>query len=145
MYSTLLFLHFLGVSIGAGTGIYMLALRRHSATNLDQAEARTLMPGVAGAISRVGNLGLLTLIISGSGMGLMLGDSVLSPMFTIKMLLVVLIIIFVVVMHRLAALAQRGADTSAAQLMHAQLMKKLGIAGPVLGVLTILAAVAAFH
>jgi hypothetical protein len=29
--------------------------------------------------------------------------------------------------------------------MHAQLMKKLGIAGPVLGVLMILAAVAAFH
>jgi hypothetical protein len=113
--------------------------------NLDQAEARTLMPGVAGAISRVGHLGMLTLIVSGSGMSLMLGNSVLSPMFIFKMLLVVLIIVFVVVMRSLAALAQRSGDKSAAQLMHAQLMKKLGIAGPVLGVLTILAAVAAFH
>lgn len=140
MYDTLLFFHFLGVAIGAGTGIYMHALHRHAAQNLDQAEARTLIPGIASSISRVGSLGLLLLIMSGAGLVLMLGKNVLSTIFIFKMTLVALIIVLVIVMNRLGALAQRTGNKSAAQLM-----KKLGIAGPVLGTLTILAAVSAFH
>ena len=140
MYDTLLFLHFLGVAIGAGTGIYMLALHRHAAQNLEQAEARTLIPGIAKSISRVGNIGLVLLIISGAGLVMTLGNNVLSAMFILKMSLVALIIIFALVMNHLGTLAQRTGNNSAAQLM-----KKLGIAGPVLGTLTILAAVSAFH
>ena len=140
MYDTLLFLHFFGVAIGAGTGIYMLALHRHAAKNLEQAEARTLVPGIVRSISRVGNIGLFLLVISGAGLVMMLGNNVLSAMFILKMLLVALIVIFVIVMNRLGALAQRTGDKSIAQFM-----KKLGMAGPVLGVLTILAAVTAFH
>ena len=49
MYHLLLFLHFIGVAIGAGTGIYLLALTHHANRHLEQAEARTLIPGVAGA------------------------------------------------------------------------------------------------
>lgn len=140
MYDTLLFLHFFGVAIGAGTGVYMLALHRHAARNLEQAEARTLIPGIAGSISRVGNIGLALLIISGAGMSVMLGNNVLSTMFMFKLVLVALICIFVVVMNRLAAIVRRTGDKPVAQLM-----KKLGIAGPILGTLTILAAVSAFH
>ncbi|MCI0507791.1 MAG: hypothetical protein L0Z73_17005 [Gammaproteobacteria bacterium] len=117
----------------------MHALKRHAAENLDQAEARTLMPGVAGAISRVGNLGLVLLIISGAGMGWMLGGNLLSSMFIIKMLLVALIVLFVIAMNYLAVFARAGNAAAA------QLMAKLGYVGPVLGMLTIVTAVAAFH
>lgn len=140
MYDTLLFLHFFGISIGAGTGIYMLALSRHATRNLDQAEARTLMPGIAGTVSGVGTLGLVLLIVSGLAMALMIGDSVLSSMFLAKMILVALIVVFVMAMHYLAKRVQRKSDLSAAQIM-----KKLATLGPMLGVLTIFAAVMAFH
>jgi len=140
MYDTLLFLHFFGVAIGAGTGIYMLVLHRHAAKNLEQAEARTLMPGIARSISRVGNTGLLLLVVSGAGLVMMLGNNVLTAMFVFKMSLVALIIVFVVLMNRIGVFVQRTGDQSAMQIM-----KKLGMAGPVLGALTILAAVSAFH
>ena len=97
MYDTLLFLHFVGVSIGAGTGIYMFALARHAARNLEQAEARTLMPGISATVSRVGDVGLLLLIISGLGMATIIGVGILSEMFIVKMLLVTVIIIFIII------------------------------------------------
>jgi len=140
MYDLLLFLHFFGVAIGAGTGFYMLAVHKHAARNLDQAEARTIMPGIAAAISRVGTIGLTLLIISGVGMALIMGSAALTTWFVFKMLLVVLIVGFVVTMKRLAGRVQRNGDLQAASRM-----KKLGIAGPVLGTLTILVAVSVFH
>jgi len=140
MYDLLLFLHFFGVAIGAGTGFYMLAVHKHAARNLDQAEARTIMPGIAAAISRVGTIGLTLLIISGVGMALIMGTAALTTWFAFKMLLVVLIVGFVVTMKRLAGRVQRNGDLQAASRM-----KKLGIAGPVLGTLTILVAVSVFH
>jgi len=140
MYDTLLFLHFFGVSIGAGTGFYMLAVHRYAARNLDQAEARTLMPGIAATISRVGTIGLALLILSGVGMALMMGDVALTTMFVFKMVLVSLIVVFVFSMKRMAGRVQRNGDMKAALRM-----KKLGFAGPLLGTLTILAAVSAFH
>lgn len=140
MYSTLLFLHFVGVSIGAGTGIYMLSLTRHAAQNMDQAEARTLMPGIAASVSRVGNIGLALLLLSGVGMGLMLGEDILSTMFLLKMLLVLLIVIFVVVMQYLATQVKTSDDKSILLLM-----RRLGMLGPLLGLATILVAVLVFH
>ena len=140
MYDTLLFLHFVGISIGAGTGVYMFALARHAARNLEQAEARTLMPGISGTVSRVGDIGLLLLLTSGIGIALIIGRGILSELFIVKMLLVAAIILFIVIMRHLARRAQIKADLKAVQWM-----RRLGILGPLLGVATILAAVLVFH
>jgi len=140
MFDTLLFLHFIGISIGAGTGIYMMALSRHAARNLDQAEARTLMPGVANTISGVGKLGLILLIASGITMTLIMGKSVWSGLFLTKMILVALLIVFLVVINKLARRVHVKGDMSAAQVM-----KKISVLGPMLAMLTIFTAVLAFH
>jgi uncharacterized membrane protein len=140
MFDTLLFLHFFGISIGAGTGIYMLALSRHAARNLEQAEARTLMPGIANTISGVGKLGLLVLIASGMIMTLLMGKSVWSGVFLTKLILVALLIVFLIVINRLATRVQAKGDMSAARVM-----KKIAVLGPMLGMLIIFTAVLAFH
>ena len=140
MFDTLLFLHFIGISIGAGTGVYMMALARHAAKNMDQAEARTLMPGVVGTISGVGTLGLVLLIASGVAMSAILGNSIYSGMFIAKMVLVAVLVTFVVAMKYLERRVRLGGDMSAARLM-----KKIAILGPVLGLSTIFTAVMAFH
>ena len=140
MFDTLLFLHFIGISIGAGTGVYMMALARHAAKNLDQAEARTLMPGVVGTVSGVGTLGLVLLLASGVAMSAILGNSIYSGMFIAKMVLVVVLVTFVVVMKYLERRVRIAGDMSAARLM-----KKIAILGPVLGLSTIFTAVMAFH
>jgi uncharacterized membrane protein len=140
MFDTLLFLHFFGISIGAGTGIYMLALSRHAARNLEQAEVRTLMPGIANTISGVGKLGLLVLIASGMIMTLLMGKSVWSGVFLTKLILVALLIVFLIVINRLARRVQVNGDMSAARVM-----KKIAVLGPALGMLIIFTAVLAFH
>jgi hypothetical protein len=61
-------------------------------------------------------------------------------MFVFKMSLVALLIVFVIIMNRLRIFIQRTGDNSAIRAM-----KKLGMAGPVLGGMTILAAVSTFH
>lgn len=140
MYDILLFLHFFGLSIGAGTGFYLLALSRHATHNMELAEARTLMPGISAAISKVGSIGLILLILSGVMLGLVQGGSILTDYFILKMLFVVLIVVFVIAMNRLAANVRHKADVNALQWM-----KKIGPLGPVLGSLTILSAVLSFH
>jgi uncharacterized membrane protein len=140
MFDTLLFLHFFGISIGAGTGVYLLALHRHAARNLEQAEARTLMPGVARAVSGVGKLGLVILLVSGLAMAMMMGKGVLSTMFVTKLILVALLIVFLLVMQHLSKRVQVQGDLSVAGVM-----KRLAVLGPMLGGLTIFTAVLAFH
>jgi uncharacterized membrane protein len=140
MYKVLLFLHFFGISIGAGTGIYLLSLRQYATLNLEPAEARTLMPGVAGAISRIGNLGLVLLIISGLGMFYLVGSGIISTVFLVKMALIFLLVLFVLLMNRLARRVATKGDLTAAKTM-----QRLVPFGPLLGVLIILAAVMTFH
>jgi uncharacterized membrane protein len=136
LYKILVVLHMCGLSIGAGTGVYIAAVARHAAHNLDQAEARVLIPGVNGAISLVGSIGLGLLIISGLGMVAIAGGA-LGTMFWIKMVLVGLIVAFVGTMQ---VLMRRADDASAVATM-----KKLGPLGPLLAVLTVATAVGAFH
>jgi len=140
LYKTLLLLHMFGLTIGAGTGFYVAAIGRYAARNLDQAEARTLIPGVSSAVSRVGAIGLALLLVSGIGLAMIIGPSVFNTAFQIKMALVVLIVAFVGAMHYLGARTRRAGDTRAALMM-----KKLGPVGPVLAVSTLAAAVVAFH
>lgn len=140
MLDILLFLHFVGLAIGAGTGVYLAALGRHAAQHLDESQTRTLMPGFSGAIARVGHIGLGVLLLSGLGLAVMIGRAGLSPLFWVKMLLVGAIVAFVMVMNRLAARVQRQGDTAAVLTM-----KKLSPFGPGLAGLTVLYAVLAFH
>jgi len=140
LYKILLLLHMFGLTIGAGTGFYIGAVARHAERNLEQAEARTLIPGVNGALSKLGTIGLALLLISGIGLAQMMGTAAFNTAFLIKMGLVVAIVIFVGTMHVLAARSRRASDMNAVMLM-----KKLGPVGPVLAVATLVAAVAAFH
>jgi uncharacterized membrane protein len=140
LYKTLLLLHLFGLTIGAGTGIYLAAIGRHAARNLDQAEARTLIPGVNGAISKVGTVGLAVLLVSGIGLAMMMGPAVISTLFLVKMSLVAAIVVFVGTMQVLARRTRRLGDTAAAATM-----RKISPLGPVLAILTLMAAVGAFH
>lgn len=140
MYTFWLFLHLVGVSIGAGTGIYLGAVARHAEKSLEQAEARTLMPGVAGALSRVGDVGLALLLASGIVMIYTRGTTGLTAMFGLKMGLVAAILVYIGLMKRWARQARTTGDRAAALRM-----KKVSVLGPQLGVLTILAAVLAFN
>lgn len=139
MFQTLLVLHMLGLSIGAGTGIYIAAVSRHAARNLDHAEARALMPGIAGAISGVGAIGLGLLILSGIGLVAVMGTGALGTAFWIKMALVAAIVAYVVTLHVLARRLRDG-DARAVALKN-----RLAPVGPLLAVLTLIAAVAAFN
>ena len=140
LYKTLLLLHMFGLTVGAGTGFYIAAVGRHAARNMEQAEARTLIPGINGAISKLGTVGLALLLVSGTGLAWVMGPAVLTVAFQIKMVLVALIVAFVGAMHYLAARTRRTADIQAAQTM-----RKLGPLGPLLAVATLIAAVMAFH
>jgi len=140
MYITLLILHMFGLTIGAGTGIYLAAVGRHAARNLDQAEVRTLLPGVNAAISRVGTVGLGLLLVSGIGMATILGSSAFNTIFLVKMALVVAIVVFVGSVQVLARRSRRAGDARAAAIL-----RRISPLGPVLAVLTLAAAVGAFH
>lgn len=140
MLDTLLFLHFTGVAIGAGTGIYLAALARHAERHMDEVQARTLMPGLTGAVARVGNIGLGVLIVSGVGLVGITGHEALTPLFWVKMSLVAAIVAFVLRMNRLASRVRLQGDVAAVLTM-----KKLSPFGPALAGLTVLFAVLAFH
>jgi len=140
IYQTLFTLHMIGLAIGAGTGVYVAMVNRHAARSINPDQARALMPGINTALMRVGYVGLTLLLLSGIGMMALIGGRSLGPWFTIKMVFVVGIILFVGMMHMLAARVRRTGDAGLAGTM-----KKLGLAGPTLALLTVIAAVAAFH
>jgi len=140
LYKSLLLLHMFGLTIGAGTGFYLAAIGRHAARHLEQAEARTLIPGISGAISRLGSVGLALLLLSGIGMATLAGSAAFGTAFWIKMALVVAIVVYVGTMQMLAARARRAGDVTAVSMM-----KRLAPIGPALAVATLAAAVVAFH
>jgi uncharacterized membrane protein len=139
MYDALLVLHLIGVSIGTGTGVYLAAVSRYSASNMEQAEARTLMPGIMGAISKVGNIGFGLLLISGILMVAMLNIAGLKEMFWLKMALVAVLIVYVGLMSSWGRRLKKGDAAIALR------MKKMSVLGPPLGILIIVCAVLAFH
>jgi len=141
MHKLMLITHFLGLSIGAGTGIYMAALSAYAAKLPDKAVAKTVMLGSGGAISSVGLVGLSLLLLSGVWMVFVEHMVVQWDWaFRIKMVLVGLIVVYVGTMHRLAGRAKQETVPQAVFTM-----KRLGPIGPVLGVFTIIAAVIAFQ
>ena len=140
MYKLWLFLHMTGLSIGAGTSIYISAVAHFADRYLDQAEARTLMPGVNAAISSVGKVGMVLLLVSGIMMAHSTGLAGLNHTFWLKMLLVAVILAYIVVMEMLARKLRTTGEHSIALRM-----KQLGIFGPLLGIGTVLVAVLVFN
>lgn len=141
MYNVLLTVHFLGLSIGAGTGVYLAALASYAARQCDRAKARELMLGAGGVVSAVGLAGLILLLVSGILMVLSVGGiDQFGTAFRWKMAAVAVLVVFVTAMKRLALQAKRESTPRAAIAM-----KKLGPVGPALAVLTIGLAVSAFH
>jgi uncharacterized membrane protein YbhN (UPF0104 family) len=141
MHKLMLITHFLGLSIGAGTGIYMAALSSYAAKLPDKAAAKAVMLGPGGAVSSVGLVGLILLLLSGAGMVFV--DHITAHWawaFRVKLVLVGLIVIYVTIMHHLGVRAKREMAPRAAFTM-----KKLGTIGPLLAVFTIIAAVMAFQ
>jgi hypothetical protein len=140
MYKLLLVAHFLGLSIGAGTGVYLAALSSYAGKLADKSEAKAVMLGPGGVISKVGTFGLVLLLVSGAGMVAADGGvAQWGPAFWLKMALVVMLIVYVTSMKWLAACARRETDPAAASTM-----KRLGPLGPTLALFTIGAAVVAF-
>jgi uncharacterized membrane protein len=71
VYATLLFLHFIGLALGVGTGFAQITLGR--ATRDMSPEERTKFMLRASALAKNGSVGLLLLLVSGIGMAIMRG------------------------------------------------------------------------
>lgn len=141
MYDLLLMVHFFGLAIGAGTPFYMAAVGVHAEKSNDPSHIKAVMLGPGGAVSSVGTVGLLLLILSGTLL-LMLMDSIghLDWAFAAKVGLAVLTILYVALMKLLSRKAKHdeGMATMAT-------IKKLGPIGLLLSLAIIVCSVLAFH
>ncbi len=141
MYTALLFLHFIGLALGVGTGFANMTLGL-AAKNLAP-EERIAFALKTFALSRNGSIGLLLLIVSGIGLMLMRGVGATfaagGGAFHAKLTLVVLMIGALGYMQTLAARAKReGGGPVMAKI------PKVGRVMLVLGVGIVLTAVIAF-
>jgi hypothetical protein len=141
MREPLLILHFLGLSISAGTGVYLAAMSHFAAKNLDRSQIKPLMLGPGSAISNVGTTGLVVLVISGLGLLTAIGDLArLDFYFWVKMGLVALLIAYLSIVRSLAGKAKQEPGVESMLKI-----KKLSPIGLLLSVFTVGAAVLAFH
>ncbi len=141
MRDFLLATHFIGLAIGAGTGVYLAAMGRWTVKHRGPPAVRDIMLGPGKAISDVGLVGLIVLVVSGLGLvSTNAGFSAMPTLFWLKLALVALILLYVFLMRRLAAQAQ--AETGPATLLR---MKKFGPFGVLLAALTVVVAVMTFH
>ena len=139
MYTFLLFLHFVGLAMGVGTGFAILRIG-YSNRNLPAPEMGALMQKVS-SLRLNGYTGFAVLIVSGLGMTLMRPGifSAAGGAFHAKLLLVVLMLANIGFMHSVMAKAKRAGGPPPA------LLRKLGNLNFSMGVVTILLAVIAFH
>lgn len=140
-YDALLFLHMVGLAMAVGTGFAMWMLGKASA-GLDD-DARTAFMLRTFAVSKVGSVGLLLLIITGITMlvmrfeGLMaMGGGALHGKFTLVAIQIGLLGFLQVSM---AKAKRAGGGPLMARI------SKVGVAMLVNGLLIVLAAVLAFH
>jgi len=140
MQDTLLILHYFAVAIGAGTAFYLGALAKYAAKSGDPAKIKETMLGAGGAISMIGSIGLVILLISGILLVSLYYSSGLGWAFYIKIALVLAIVVYVGTMKHLTKKArnEEGMKTMGT-------IKKLAPIGPVLSILVIVFAVLAFH
>jgi len=142
-YLVLLVLHFLGLSLGVGTGFAMLRLGIASA-KLDPAERRSFMLRTM-SVSKNGSIGFLLLVLTGLGMLFMRGPASVfaagGPAFHAKLTLVV---IMAGVLGYTQMLQKRARSESGGAKAMATL-PKAGAALLLLGVGIVIAAVIAFQ
>ncbi len=145
MYDFILILHFLGLSMGAGTSFYMLGLALHARRLKDPEAAKKIVLGAGAAISGVGLVGLLLLLVTGY---LLLMQSAveiktLSWAFWMKMAMVVAILVYTVMMKIFAIKAKRREGEEGVAAM--KKIKRFAPIGPFLAFLVISFAVLAFN
>lgn len=139
MYTLLLFVHFIGLAMGVGTGFAILRIAR-SNRHLPPPEMGALMQKIS-ALRLNGYVGFALLIASGLAMVGMRPylASVGGGAFRAKMTLVVLMVVNIGVMHSVMGKAKRAGGPPPKLLM------KLGNLNFAMGVVTVLLAVVAFH
>jgi uncharacterized membrane protein len=140
MHSLWLILHFIGLAMGVGTGFAMFTLGA-ATRNLPPPERAAFMLR-ASALSQVGGIGLLLLIVSGFGLMYARGGPSAAlawggGMFHAKLTLVGILILLVGSMHVLMARVRRagGGPLAARVAMLGQLTLLLGIGIVTLAVL----------
>jgi uncharacterized membrane protein len=139
MYTTLLFLHFLGLAMAVGTGFAFLRLGRAFGA-LPPAEKGPLFAKFA--VLRLNTYsGFALLILTGLGMTALRPGlfAAAGGAFHVKLTLVVLMLLNMGVMHMMMAKARRAGGPPPAKLM------TMGNVNFSMGILTILMAVLAFH
>jgi uncharacterized membrane protein len=139
MYTFLLFVHFVGLAMGVGTGFAMLRIG-YANRQLPPPEMGALMQKVS-ALRLNGYTGFALLIASGLGLLAMRPGMFAAggAAFHAKLLLVVLMVLNIGVMHSVMAKAKRVGGPPPKLLM------KLGNLNFTMGLITILLAVVAFH
>ena len=141
MLDVLLILHFIGVTLGVGTGFAMLTLGLSTASM--PPDERGIFMRRASAVGINGSIGLLLLIVSGVGLLLTRGVDVVmewgGAWFHIKLTLVVILIGVFGYMQVLVRKFNAGDAAAAARL---PLISKIML---LLGVSIIVAAVLAFQ
>lgn len=139
MYTFLLFLHFVGLAMGVGTGFAILRISRAN-RHLPPPEKGALMQKIA-VLRLNGYTGLTLLILSGLAMVAMRPGlfSAAGGFFHAKLTLVVLMVVNIGAMHMITAKAKR------AGVPPPKLLMKLGNLNFAMGLVTVLFAVLAFH
>ncbi len=145
MYDFILILHFLGLSMGAGTSFYMLGLALHARRLKDPEAAKKIVLGAGAAISGVGLVGLLLLLTSGYFLLMQSAVEIrtLSWAFWMKMAMVVAILVYTVMMKIFAIKAKRREGEECVAAM--KKIKRFAPIGPFLAFLVISFAVLAFN
>jgi uncharacterized membrane protein len=110
LIETFVILHFIGLAMGVGTGFAMFTLG--AATRNLPAPERAAFMLRATALSRMGSIGLLLLILSGLGLMWQRGVDVVfawgGGLFHVKLTLVVVLLGLVGYMHAVTARAKRA-------------------------------------
>ena len=140
-YDLLLIMHFLGLSLGVGTGFAMMTLGI-STKDMSPADAGAFMRR-ASLVGVNGSIGLLLLIVSGVAMVMSRGVDVVMAwgggMFHVKLTLVA---IFLGVFGYLQVLVKKFKAGDAAAAVRLQSVSKIML---LLGVAIVVVAVLAFH
>ncbi|VAW84452.1 hypothetical protein MNBD_GAMMA17-170 [hydrothermal vent metagenome] len=145
MHDFILILHFLGLTIGAGTSFYMLGLALHARRLKNPEAAKKIMLGAGAAISGIGLMGLILLLASGYFLLMQPGVDIntLNWAFWMKMAMVAAILFYTVMMKIFAIKAKRREGEEGIAAM--KKMKRFAAIGPFLTFLVISFAVLAFR
>jgi hypothetical protein len=136
MMKTFLILHFLGMTAGGGTAMFMalLGLRMHSAGGMEKGMVNLH----AFKATILGEIGLVMLIVSGLAMAALNPALLAAPLYWSKMVMVVLLTVFMAILRRTAGRLSRG------EMALAKKMPGLGIMVLALWLIVVITAVLAY-